>query len=64
MDGDTVGLLVDRKMYKIRLAGIDAPEYKQPYGQKSKQALAKKVFRKHIKVVQTDIDHYNRVVDE
>ena len=36
-DGDTVTILTDSKeQVKIRLFGIDAPEKKQAFGQKSK----------------------------
>ena len=39
-DGDTVKLLTaDNQTYKIRLAGIDAPEKKQAFGSESKKAL-------------------------
>jgi len=38
-DGDTLTLLVERQPVKVRLAGIDAPELAQPYGQKAKQAV-------------------------
>ena len=43
-DGDTV-TVVDKNGHaeKIRLADIDAPEYRQPYGQIARDALAKKV---------------------
>ena len=40
-DGDTIKVLShDNEQLKIRLASIDAPERKQPYGTKSKQMLA------------------------
>ena len=33
-DADTIRLLVDKSVYKIRLSGIDAPERGQEYGSK------------------------------
>ena len=40
-DGDTITVLtVDKTPYKIRLAGIDAPESRQAFGQASKQHLS------------------------
>ena len=38
-DGDSLTLLVAKKQYKIRLAGIDCPESRQAFGTKAKQAL-------------------------
>ena len=46
-DGDTLTLLTDsNKKIRIRLAGIDAPERKQPFGNSAKEILAKLVFQK------------------
>ena len=40
-DGDTITLLDETlQLHKIRLAGIDAPEKKQEFGQKAKSALS------------------------
>ncbi len=40
-DRDTLTLLDEtRQLHKIRLAGIDAPEKKQGFGQKAKSALS------------------------
>jgi len=40
-DGDTLTVLDNAQtQHKIRLAGIDAPESKQAFGQVSKQSLA------------------------
>jgi len=44
-DGDTVTVLDSTKtQHKIRLAGIDAPESKQAFGQASKKHLSDLVF--------------------
>ena len=39
-DGDTITVLdTDKVQHKIRLAGIDAPEKKQAFGNRSKESL-------------------------
>src|ERR1700685_1275445 len=46
-DGDTLTVLAYQHVqHKIRLAGIDAPEKKQPFGTKSREAIASKVLGK------------------
>jgi endonuclease YncB( thermonuclease family) len=55
-DGDTITLLDDsRQQHKIRIAGIDAPERKQPFGNRSKQHLSLLAFGK-----QATADCYRR----
>jgi len=61
-DGDTIKVLKDGKQVKIRLAAIDCPEKKPPYGQKAKQFTADMVAGKIVKVWETDIDRYGRIV--
>lgn len=62
-DGDTLTLLNPAKtQVKICLAGIDAPEGGQAYGQKATQALFGKGFGQTIKVTVTDTDRYGRTV--
>ena len=40
-DGDTLTILdASRQQHRIRLAEIDAPEKRQPFGQRSKQSLS------------------------
>ncbi len=40
-DGDTLKVLTsDKQQVKIRLAEIDCPEKKQPWGQKAKQIFS------------------------
>jgi endonuclease YncB( thermonuclease family) len=61
-DGDTLTLLIDNTQYRIRLAEIDTPERKQPYGTKAKQALSTLVFGKEVKVDVQTTDRYGRSV--
>jgi endonuclease YncB( thermonuclease family) len=63
-DGDTLTLLVDRTQHKIRLAQIDTPERAQPWGNKAKRALSKKVHRKTVTVRVSDTDRYGRLIGE
>jgi endonuclease YncB( thermonuclease family) len=61
-DGDTVTVLMSRRQIKVRLAEIDAPEKRQPFGERSKQSLSDLVYGKQVKVNREDRDHYGRVV--
>jgi endonuclease YncB( thermonuclease family) len=62
-DGGTITLLDgNRQQHRIRLAGIDAPEKAQPFGQRSKQHLAKLAFGKDAKADCYKIDRYDRDV--
>jgi endonuclease YncB( thermonuclease family) len=62
-DGDTVTLLDrDNRQHRIRLAGIDAPEKKQPYYQASRQHLAKLAFGRVATVEWSKTDRYKRIV--
>jgi len=50
-DGDTFkGLTNDKKLLKIRIYGIDAPEKNQAFGTRSKQYLSNLIFGKQIHV--------------
>jgi micrococcal nuclease len=62
-DGDTIEILTpDKKKITIRLNGIDAPEKKQAYGQRSKENLSKIIFRKQVKIKSFGNDKYRRVI--
>jgi endonuclease YncB( thermonuclease family) len=62
-DGDTVTLLTeDKRQIRIRLARIDAPEKRQPYGAKAKQILSSLCFGKNAEAAQVDTDRYGRMV--
>lgn len=61
-DGDTMTVLVDRKPVKIRLANIDAPEKKQPFGEKSKQSLSSLCWGSNATYLPQSTDRYGRTV--
>ena len=61
-DGDTLTVLVDRARVKVRLADIDAPERAQPFGTRSRQALAALCFRKPAVVDDQGRDRYGRTI--
>ena len=63
LDGDTIEVLDSGKHpVRIRLAGIDAPEKAQPFGQRSKQNLSDLVYGKQVEVDGRKIDKYGRTV--
>lgn len=62
-DGDTVTVLDnDNQQYKIRIMGIDAPEKRQAFGDRSKQHLSQLVFGKPVAVEWNKHDRYGRIV--
>lgn len=62
-DGDTVTILdKNKESHKIRLAGIDAPERKQPYGKASKKYLSSMVGKKEVCVEWYKFDKYKRKI--
>lgn len=62
-DGDTLTLLAEgRRQVRVRLAEIDAPESRQPYGSRSRQALSDLAFGQPVRVVVVDTDRYGRTV--
>ena len=62
-DGDTITVLDSSKdQHKIRLAGIDAPEKGQPFGNVAKQNLARLVAGKEVSVEYVKFDRYQRIV--
>jgi endonuclease YncB( thermonuclease family) len=62
-DGDTITVLdATKAQHKIRLAGIDAPEKKQAFGQRSKESLSDLVFNREVQVETTKRDRYGREI--
>src|SRR5436190_1903853 len=62
-DGDTITVYDGvRPQIKVRLAEIDAPELRQPYGSAAKGALSAMVFQKKVKISPTGRDRNKRLI--
>lgn len=61
-DGDTITILQNKQQIKVRLYGIDAPEKKQDYGQRSKQFLASLIAGQVVEVEPKGEDRYKRTL--
>lgn len=63
VDGDIITVLdAGKKERKVRIAGIDAPEPAQPFGNRSKQHLSYLVYDKTVDVEYKKYDRYGRIV--
>lgn len=62
IDGDTFDLLVGTRTYRIRLAGIDAPEKKQDFANASKELLGALCNNELLTVVVIDTDRNKRKI--
>jgi micrococcal nuclease len=62
-DGDTIKVLVaEKQLLKIRLAFCDAPEKKQAFGARAKEAMSELVFGKDIELLTRSLDRDRRTV--
>ena len=65
-DGDTLTARCGEpgayEQVKVRLQGIDAPERKQPFGERARKALADLAFQKEAELRCNKIDRYKRHV--
>ncbi|WP_373649027.1 thermonuclease family protein [Schlesneria sp. DSM 10557] len=61
-DGDTCVVLVGQQQVKVRLASIDAPESRQPWGTRSRERLGELVHEKEVVVSVAGKDRYGRVL--
>jgi endonuclease YncB( thermonuclease family) len=62
-DGDTITILDSHnEQHRVRLAGIDAPEKGQPFGQRSKQNLSAMIAGRTVTVEFLKFDRYQRMV--
>jgi endonuclease YncB( thermonuclease family) len=62
-DGDTVTMLTEEHVQvKVRIAGIDAPENGQPFGQAAKSSMFDCAFGKQAQVEWRKLDRYGRTI--
>ena len=62
-DGDTITILdANQTQHKVRLYGIDTPEYRQPYSRAATKALGGLVEGEGVGVDVKDTDSYGRTV--
>jgi endonuclease YncB( thermonuclease family) len=62
IDGDTVIVEHGKRRITVRLAGIDAPERTQAWGDVARDALTGSVLRKEVRVLPQAVDDYGRTV--
>ena len=63
LDGDTVDVLTaEKRVERVRLMGIDAPEKSQAFGQKSKMHLSSLVFGEVVSIQWQHRDRNKRVI--
>jgi endonuclease YncB( thermonuclease family) len=63
-DGDTIKVLHDGAVTKVRLANIDCPEHNQSFGQRAKEFTAEYVFGKIVTIDNEGTDRYGRTIGE
>lgn len=65
-DGDTLTARCGQpgayEQVKVRISAIDAPEKRQPYGNRAKQALSDLCYMQQASIRQTSHDRYKRIV--
>ena len=60
-DGDTVVILdTDFNKYTVRVADIDCPEKRQPFGNRAKQFTSKEILGKTVLIKVKNIDRHRR----
>jgi endonuclease YncB( thermonuclease family) len=50
IDGDTLDLMVDERLMRIRLQGINTTERGEPWSRKAKEALAAMTYQKQARI--------------
>ena len=64
LDGDTMEVLVNKEPIRVRLAEIDCPEKKQPFGNAAKKYVLQNSAHKIVTVKAKTKDRYGRTIGE
>ena len=62
LDGDSILVKRAGRIYEIRLYGIDAPEYRQPFGKQAGRITRDMIKGKIVSIQRMDVDRYHRIV--
>ena len=62
VDGDTIVLEAEGSKYRVRLAGIDAPERNQPWGEAATRELRREVAGQQVEVQWYKRDRWKRLI--
>ncbi len=62
LDGDTIQVLHNQHLERIRLSGFDCSEKGQAFGKKDKQAASELVFGKEVALQIYGLDKYKRTI--
>lgn len=61
-DGDTIKVLVDKQVLRIRLNGVDCPEKKQAFGTQATKYTSAWALGRSVTVYSTGTDRYKRTL--
>jgi endonuclease YncB( thermonuclease family) len=67
-DGDSIKVLMQGTLIRVRLVGIDAPElgakekYRQPFSQKAKKYLSSMILNESVNIERYGVDRYSRIL--
>ena len=62
LDGDSLRVARNGRIYEIRLYGIDTPEHRQPYANQARKMSKRLLLGKTVSVDPRDRDRYGRIV--
>lgn len=62
VDGDSISVVINQELVRVRLAGVDAPEGNQPFAIDSKQSLHDLCFWVEAELSSISKDYYGRML--